>query len=286
MKLLTLIHTYNYIDLIIPCLILLVSTLISPLFFFIGLHLFLFIVWSLRQKNRYHKQDSRNYLSPVDGIVTEIKHEATFNDLEGIWKCVQISTHITDSHIQYSPIGGSIISTQQIENEILSPYFDWMDSRISGVLRVILSGFMQEGTIITEINNIANQSHCIVQTSVECRLKWIDIVNYIFTKFSLASHTKCVGALRRIMGSREIDEGSAMAVLGLGGVFGKMITRVYVPIDVELKVQVGQTMIAAETVIAQSPVKTPYTANGNNTENLMTFQSNPPVSTDNFQVIG
>lgn len=284
MKLLSLIHTYNYVDLIIPSAILIACVFISPLLFVIGLHFFLFVIWSLRQKSRHHKPDPRNYLSPVDGIVVDIKQEATLPHLEGIWKCVQISTYSTDSHIQYSPISGSIISTQEIENDISFSYLNWMHPGIAKVFKTVLSGFMQEGILVTEINNIVNQSHCIVQTSVECRLKWIDICNYLLTQFNLANNTKysCAGALRRIMTNGTIDEGVAIAVLGLGGVCGKMTTWVYIPINVDLKVQVGQTVIAAETAIAQGPGKIASTINmEKNTENLMTF-----VSRDNVPVIG
>lgn len=226
---------YNYLEISLP-LVLTIFTFFNRFFYtsLILLHVTLFTLWKFHNRSKFFKEDPKNYLSPVEGVVKNIKTEVSCPYLEGSWKCISIETGIWDPVMQYSPISGSIVSIKSLEvNEDLS-WFLYGQTKILDFFYDVLGKFICKSVLVTEINDLIQKTHCIIETTV----------NYVPRKkiFGL------IDIIRRIKYSGPIERARPIGTcpLSLGH-----YTNVYFPLDCQIEVQIGQSTIAGETVIAR-----------------------------------
>lgn len=146
-------HQKNYLEVVMYGLMAVIAFFINPVFGFVLLHLAGVIIWSLRAKAREFSKNAANYISPVDGKIISVDQRFVRNGVE----CVKIAieTGFTDSHVQYSPISGSIVSAKIGENQ----------EELSGVG----SGFrmVYESKLSTDVVDTKTNMSCFVETNAK-----------------------------------------------------------------------------------------------------------------------
>jgi len=217
------IHPVNYLEALVLFGLILPITLLVKSFFlvFLSLHLILLMLWQMRHLKRHSFGDVKAYLAPLDGKVVDIKLNTSCPYVDGVWRCISIQSQIGGSVLQYAPIDGMVIQEKLVTNtNILFPDVEWLHWLTD-----------KSTTLIVELKDMVNQVHCVVETQAP---------NYPGHR-----SMKLVGLTLPVTRASVIGTNRGMNLLG------NITTHLYIPVTTSVKVQVGQKMIAGETVIAR-----------------------------------
>ena len=222
----TFIHPANYIEagILVGVLFPLLFFTKSFMLFFLGLHVSILLLWQIRNLKRYNFGDVKEYLAPLDGKVCEIKHNTSCPYLDGVWKCISIKGGIGDSVLQYAPIEGAIVQEQLIttKNIIFPGQIKWLDWMI-----------YHRSLLLVELKDMVNQTRCLVETFAPNHLPKMRSIQSVGITFPV-NRASVIGTTR-----------------GLDNLLGNVLSNLYIPVHTDIQVQVGQTVVAGETVIAR-----------------------------------
>lgn len=216
----------NYFEAGIISLILLLTGLKYRSILIINIQLFVLLWWYLRDVKRHFTKNNQVYFSPVDGIVRDVTDLCVlpgYKDTE--WKRITIETGFFDSHIQYAPISGEVVSQDLHRERRDFDFFEFLREKFSFNASISFKLPVSYNTSLrTVILDQKTKNTCVVeQTS-----------RHIFGTSGIAP--------------KLVDQGGKIGVGHISSVC--VTTEVYIPLDAKVHVLVGQTMVGSETVLA------------------------------------
>lgn len=214
-------HPKNYLELGIYSVLNLIVLILNPFAGFVLLHFVAFIFWSLRNNQRIFIGSHKNYLSPVDGTVVEIHKSDLRNGVEYVKLCIE--TSLIDSHAQISPISGNIINQEFVDSK--------SNLELSQIKFKSQFEFVFQNSLTTEISDTRHNLRCIVETVVKT------VIPAVFPMLAKTEND-----------TQFIDQGGSIATWHFNP-FASMLTYIYLEAGTDLQVQIGQTVIAGQTVV-------------------------------------
>lgn len=215
-------HIKNYLESGVYIALTILFLFVKPFLGFISLHLLGLALWSLRSRARPFISSNKHYLSPIDGKVVEINRSCIRDGGECIKICIQ--TDLTDSHIQYAPIPGDIV-----KNELLTNHsnLELAQINLKSPFEVIF-----ESKLVTEILNQKNHIRCAVETIVK------PVLPAILPVLETIEYS-----------SSFIDQGNNIGIWHFTP-FASVLTYVYLDLGSEVEVEIGNTVVGGQTVLA------------------------------------
>ena len=192
----------------------------------IVLHVCILTLWYLRDVKRYFARNNQVYLSPVDGIVTDINQNCLLDGYKGIeWHKISIQTRFFDSHILYAPISGEVIDSNLSRDVNKVDIFQFLKEKV-GIKtdRSFKVSISWNNVFRISIVDLKNNNICILEHSLN-HFKGLSIIE-----------------------STSVEQGGKMGVGHLGAL--NVITDIYMPrANSKISIMVGQTVVGSETAL-------------------------------------
>lgn len=200
----------------------------------IVLHICILAFWYLRDVKRYFARNNQVYLSPVDGIVTDINQSCFLDGYKGIeWQKISVQTRFFDSHMLYAPISGEVIDSNLSRDVNKVDIFQFLKEKV-GIKtdRSFKVSVSWNNVFRISIVDIKNNNICIIEHSLN-HFKGLSIIE-----------------------SNLVEQGGKIGIGHFGAL--NVVTDIYIPrANSKISVMVGQTMVGSETALGcfhQTPI--------------------------------